>query len=62
MRDSNRVPADMVGKITGMLLESLGVGQVVQFLASPEALQTKIMEAHNVLQEHMKKQPTADNI
>lgn len=62
VRDSNRVPADMVGKITGMLLESLGVGQVVQFLASPEALQTKIMEAHNVLQEHMKKQPTADNI
>jgi len=40
------------GKITGMLLESLGVPELLELLESPIALNAKIAEAESVLQAH----------
>eukprot|EP01106_Pelomyxa_sp_JSP_P011115 TRINITY_DN291_c0_g2_i7.p2 TRINITY_DN291_c0_g2~~TRINITY_DN291_c0_g2_i7.p2 ORF type:complete len:163 (+),score=26.25 TRINITY_DN291_c0_g2_i7:40-528(+) len=43
------------GKITGMLLESLGVPAVMRLLNEPAELQKKIQEANAVYEAHVKK-------
>eukprot|EP01105_Mastigella_eilhardi_P016214 TRINITY_DN3700_c0_g1_i2.p1 TRINITY_DN3700_c0_g1~~TRINITY_DN3700_c0_g1_i2.p1 ORF type:complete len:564 (+),score=168.84 TRINITY_DN3700_c0_g1_i2:633-2324(+) len=49
------LPPQLCGKITGMLLESLGTKEVLGLLASPPNLEKRIAEARMVYEEHMKK-------
>eukprot|EP01105_Mastigella_eilhardi_P001911 TRINITY_DN1231_c0_g2_i1.p1 TRINITY_DN1231_c0_g2~~TRINITY_DN1231_c0_g2_i1.p1 ORF type:complete len:708 (-),score=243.72 TRINITY_DN1231_c0_g2_i1:119-2242(-) len=48
------VEESLWGKITGMLLESLGIQDVSVLLSNPPALSQKIREAHEVYINHMK--------
>lgn len=55
-RVAESIPPELCGKITGMLLESLGVGDVMNLLADTSGLlEKKTQEALAVLQEHMRK-------
>lgn len=53
---------NLAGKITGMILESAFVDELVRLIEDQEALNEKINEAHKVLKEHAEKtgQPLED--
>jgi len=46
---------NLAGKITGMILESSYVEELIRLIEDPEALKEKVAEAINVLQEHAEK-------
>lgn len=46
---------NLAGKITGMILESSYVDELIRLIEDPEALKEKVSEAINVLKEHAEK-------
>jgi len=56
---SGIIPPEQCGKITGMVLESLGVSQVLALLEDKVQLKQKILEAQAVYLEHQQRQRAA---
>jgi len=51
----HKTQGDLAGKITGMILESSYVEEIVALIESPAALDEKVEEALKVLKEHSEK-------
>jgi len=54
------IEPSLAGKLTGMLIESLEVSELLNLLESPEALSEKVAEGLDVLKNHAEQQATEE--